>query len=513
MSLVFVEPISDNIGMFVPAYPLACWEVASFVQARWPRLPVHVLSLPLDYGLALSRQGVEDVHARVLKDLAVLRPMAVGISCSAIAQARQAMALARQIKADLPGVAVFMGGYLPTLYPSQMLTLCPELDWVVCGEGEETAGDIAGCLLAGKDPRQEAVAGLAWRSEGRLWQTGKRPRFDLRRKVPLNPALLTHATACHVLAYAFSRGCPYRCAYCMEDQIRPQRQQVPAEVVSADLKTLLKAGSVHTIVAGDALFQSFELLPVLRDKGVKIHFETRCDAMDPGLLAGIADGCGLLALGLESASMDTLRRMNKVSSADHGRRYLAGAEALFQQAAAHAIPLALFMIAGYPGDTAADLAQSLDFARRLAAQTGAGGHVFKVGECHVYPGTRTESLARTLPDVVFDDDGVLGQNVVRQPSAGLGYDAVQAFMGEVFGLSRIAPALERQLAAVMPFFRMPVNALADPLLPPTCYHDHQRQVLRTSGPALGLLTRIVPELRTRYLAQAARDRTWRRLDL
>jgi len=513
MSLVLIEPLSSNIGMFVPAYPLACLEIASFVQHRWPEVPVHVISMPLDYGVALDREGKADITNRLLTDLDRLKPMGVGISCSAIAQAEQAMDLAARIKAAMPQTAVFMGGYFPTLYFTEVLNRCPALDWVVCGEGEQVASDIVGCLISGKDPRTAGVANLAWQHREALCQTPRRPRFDLRAKARLNPGLMLHGTCCHILPYAFSRGCSFRCHFCMEDHIRPHRQEVPQDLVWADLQTLLNAMPITTILASDALFQSFHLLPGLRDKGVKIHFETRCDAMDPERVAALGEVCGLLALGLESASMDTLRRMNKIKDRDHGQRYLKGAEAIFTKAARAGVPTAVFMIAGYPGDTAADLDQSLSFVRRLAAVGGPAGHVFKVGECHVYPRTKTEALARSLPGVIYDDDGVLGHNVVRQPSAGLNFDALLGYMDAVFGMSRLAPALQGELATVMPFFRLPVAALSDPMVPAACYHDERRRVLRTDGPALALFARTVPALRAKYRPQAAKDRGHRRLVL
>jgi hypothetical protein len=47
------------------------------------------------------------------------------------------------------------------------------------------------------------------------------------------------------------------------------------------------------------------------------------------------------------------------------------------------------------------------------------------------------------PDVVFDDDGVFGQNVVRQPSKGLGFEDVVAYMKEIFNLSNNTSKLQK----------------------------------------------------------------------
>ena len=92
---------------------------------------------------------------------------------------------------------------------------------------------------------------------------------------------------------------------------------------------------------------------------------------------------------------------------------------IFQKAIENEIPLMVFMIAGYPGDTEEDLKESLNFVKSLSAGKPPGGYIFKIGECRVYPKTKTYDLGLSLPDVIFDDDGVFGQNVVRQPSKDL----------------------------------------------------------------------------------------------
>ncbi|RLG28639.1 hypothetical protein DRN98_09425 [Methanosarcinales archaeon] len=128
----------------------------------------------------------------------------------------------------------------------------------------------------------------------------------------------------------------------MEEFIRPFRKEVPPEIIRHDLNNLSQQINAHTLMVSDALFKSFSLFPYLRSLGMKVNFETRCDVLDPPILPGIADVCGVLAPGFESASYDTLRRMNKVRDRDHYDHYIANTIAIFKQAVKNEIPIIVF---------------------------------------------------------------------------------------------------------------------------------------------------------------------------
>jgi len=223
--------------------------------------------------------------------------------------------------------------------------------------------------------------------------------------------------------------------------------------------------------------------------------------------------CGIFALGLESASYSTLKRMNKVRDETHYRHYLKNAKAIFQEAVKNEIPVMIFMIAGYPGDTERDLQESLDFARELAKNSGPGGHIFKIGECHVYPKTKIHELALSLPGVHFDQDGIFGQNIVTRPSQGLDFETVLAYMKEVFGLSSYTPRLQKRMGKIMPFFRLPAQALNDDFIPAHCFRDGDRTVFDVRGQSLEAFRAVVPGLTAKYKAQMSNPRSSRNLPL
>ncbi|MCJ7595216.1 MAG: radical SAM protein [Desulfobacterales bacterium] len=511
--ILLIEPISKNTDMYVPAYPLPIMEVGSFVKSMIPEMDLAIISMPVDYGLPLTRGGKEKIYQELLKDLAEMKPRGVGISCTAIAQAEEVIALCECIKAYDPDIFIFLGGYFPTIYYEEIFSRTSTVDAVVIGEGEISALKICENLEKGKNPLNDQTPNLAWKENGKIRLTKRSSRFDLGRKAVLNLELLRYPRGYTVLPYAFSRGCSYHCNFCMEEFIRPHRREVPPEIIRADLNQLSRKSKADTLLISDALFKSFALFPFLRTLGMKVNFETRCDVLDPSIIPGIADGCGIIALGVESASYDTLRRMNKVKDRAHYNRYISNAFSIFREAVRNEIPIMVFMIAGYPGDREEDLEESLLFAQELAKESGPGGHVFKIGECRVYPKTKTYEFATSTPDVVFDDQGVFGENIVRQPSKDLDFNTVLAYMNRIFTLSNLTPKLDARILDMMPFFRIPSKALKDETIPDACFRGLDREILDVKRESLSDFRGVVHGLREKYKDLMSRERETRNLSL
>jgi radical SAM superfamily enzyme YgiQ (UPF0313 family) len=461
--------------------------------------------------LPLGKKGKEQIEKEFLKDLSKIKPKGVGISCTAISQAEEVINLCNLIKVFDPNVFIFLGGYFPTLYYEEIFSRTSAVDLIVLGEGEVPALKIVTLLNKDQNPINNNIPNLAWKTDGKIHLTQKRKPFDLSRKAPLNPDLLKHPGRYDILPYAFSRGCPYKCNFCMEESIRPYRREVPNDIVHLDLNNLLDQTNAHTLLVSDALFKSFDIFPLLRSLNLKVNFETRCDVLNPSIISEISDVCGVLALGFESASYHTLKRMNKVKDRSHYEKYISNTMAIFKEAARNEIPLVVFMIAGYPGDTEEDLKESLVFAKSLSENKGPGGHVFKIGECRVYPKTKIYDLALSLPDVVFDDDGVFGQNIVRQPSKNFDFDTVLSYMREIYNLSNPTPKLQDILLNIMPFFRLPAHALKDDLIPNTCFRGEDRQIFSIQSESLTAFRPLTPILTDKYANLMSEQRSVRDL--
>lgn len=473
-------------------------EIASFAKSAMPQTRIEVISMAVDYGLPLSISGKEQIYKEFLRDLQEMRPKGVGISCTAIAQAEETIRLCELIKSHDPEILVFLGGYFPTIYYEEIFSRTNAVDLIVRGEGELAALRVVEQIEKGRNPFSEDIPNLIWKKNGELCLTKKGKPFDLRKKAPFDLSLLRVPREYDVLPYAFSRGCPYRCDFCMEGLIRPVRREVPTEIIKRDLDNLSRQSNAKTLLVSDALFTSFDKFSILKSLGMEINFETRCDVADPSAISKIAQVCGIIAIGFESASYDTLRRMNKVKNKSHFEKYISNTLAIFREASKYEIPIMVFMIAGYPGDTEEDLQNSLAFAAKLSGMAGPGGHVFKIGECRVYPKTKLHRVASSMPEVVFDDQGVFGDNIVRQPSKSLDFEKVLSYMRQVFNLSNRTAKLEKAISKVMPLFRIPALSLNDPLIPDRCYRGEGRKILNVQGESLSVLRNLMPQLIVKY---------------
>ncbi len=200
----------------------------------------------------------------------------------------------------------------------------------------------------------------------------------------------------------------------------------------------------------------------------------------------------------EVASYHTLRRINKVKERSRYEKYISNTMTKFKEAVNNEISIVVFMIAGYPGDKEQDLKESLAFAIKLSKNKGPGGYIFKIGGCSVYPKTKIYDLALSLPDAVFDDDGVFGQNIVRQPSKYLDFDTVLSYMREIFNLSNPTAKLQSSLLNIMPFFRLPANALKGDLIPETFFKGKGREIFSIQSESLKAFRPLAPKLKDRY---------------
>ncbi|MDY7038638.1 MAG: cobalamin-dependent protein, partial [Thermodesulfobacteriota bacterium] len=196
-----------------------------------PQVEIGIISMPVDYGLPLTLEGKDGIYQSLMKDISEMKPKGIGISCTAIAQALEVIHLCECIKEYDPDIFVFLGGYFPTIYYEEIFSRTSAVDLIVVGEGEVAALKIIEMIEKGKDPKNKDIPNLIWKKDGQIQLSKKKVRFDLNKKALLNMDLLRHPSAYDILPYAFSRGCPYHCNFCMEEFIRPIRAEVPFDIV------------------------------------------------------------------------------------------------------------------------------------------------------------------------------------------------------------------------------------------------------------------------------------------
>ena len=123
-------------------------------------------------------------------------------------------ALLAEIPKILPGVRLWLGGPEVSFNARELLDRYPQLEGIMCGEGEETFRDLLVCLEK-DDSGMERIQGIVFRrkADGKIIETPARPVMDLNQVPFVYEDMKEFANK--IIYYESSRGCPFSCSYCL----------------------------------------------------------------------------------------------------------------------------------------------------------------------------------------------------------------------------------------------------------------------------------------------------------
>lgn len=225
----------------------------------------------------------------------------------------ETLLLAEELKRLKPGVQILLGGPEVSYGASDLLATNPFIDYVIAGEGERAI-----VQLAGGEPL-EWIQGLVYRREDRIIDQGIAPLLnpeDFQTMPYGDLAAYEH----RILYYETSRGCPYRCSYCLSSVTDGVRFS-PVERVKRDFETFVRAG-VKQVKCVDRTFnvrvdRAKEILAhcVAIDRGhTNFHFEMTAHLFDREMMAILASarpGLFQFEIGIQSTHEPTLRAVNR----------------------------------------------------------------------------------------------------------------------------------------------------------------------------------------------------------
>jgi radical SAM superfamily enzyme YgiQ (UPF0313 family) len=247
-------------------------------------------------------------------------------------------------------------------------------DYVLCGEAEESLVRLCRSILDAEEvPDIDGMVrrdenGCLVRSSRRLsknpaWSELPLPARDLVDMEPYRKAWVD-AHGYFSTNMVSSRGCPYKCNWCAKPISGNKFHLRSASAVAEEMKLLKNSAGVQHIWFGDDVFaldrhwvQRFAEEVSSRDAAVPFKIQSRADLMCETTVQSLkAAGCAEVWMGVESGSQAVLNAMEKglnLSSVRAARRLLseAGIRACF------------FLQFGYPGETWAELQETIGFVR------------------------------------------------------------------------------------------------------------------------------------------------------
>ncbi len=334
--------------------------------------------------LDLNYEGGD--HHQLLRTIEALGPfLMVGVSCYSSFDYRRVMALAAFLKKALPDVPLVTGGYHASALPGDVVFEGSPFTSVVQGEAEAPMRQMVEVLLGGGqlEPRYgpAVVAELDdlpptdWSLLDRYW-----PRATtLGRKFQIY----------------LSRGCPYRCTFCMERSKSGYawRAHSPERAVDELARLARKTDLSQWVVnIADPLFGfrrdwRRQVLMGIVEKGLlpRAYWTlTRSDDLDEPDFELLGRARFSIGIGLESGSPSMLRRMQKGNTPE---RYLGQVKRLADRSHAHGITWAVNVIVGHPGETRESMGETAGFIRELFSVHDTTRGWLSIDPFRLYPGS------------------------------------------------------------------------------------------------------------------------------
>ncbi len=316
----------------------------------------------------------------ILADIYVRKPDAVGLSCY-IWNWNLVQDLLRELPKVLPDTDIWLGGPEVTYDADAILKEYPQVKGIMVGEGEETFKELLEGYITKKCDIQN-IPGL-YLSSG---YTPVRELTDISR-IPFLYEDLEPFTN-RIIYYETSRGCPYRCSYCLSSIDKKVRTR-DINVVKRELQYFLdhKVPQVkfvdrtfncnhdHAMAIWQYIYEN--------DNGVtNFHFEISADILreeELKMLKKFRPGLAQLEIGVQSTNEQTIHAINRVMNVEKLERIVASVQD------GRNIHQHLDLIAGLPYENYESFRRSFDRVYAMAPEQLQLGFlkVLKGSEMHV----------------------------------------------------------------------------------------------------------------------------------
>ncbi len=265
----------------------------------------------------IAEYTINHAFTDVLADIYQRKPDVIGLSCY-IWNIEQMLELVTELGKLMPQVPIWLGGPEVTYDAPKLLEKYPGVTGIMVGEGEETFKQLLECYVnheeVGTEELQQ-IPGLCL-PEG---FTAPRELTDMSTLPFLYEDMAPFQN--RIIYYESSRGCPFRCSYCLSSIDKKVRLR-DMSVVKKELQFFLDK-KVKQVKFVDRTFNcnhghatSIWKYLLENDNGVtNFHFEIAADLLNEeelSLLGQMRPGLVQLEIGVQSTNPKTLEAIHRV---------------------------------------------------------------------------------------------------------------------------------------------------------------------------------------------------------
>ena len=232
----------------------------------------------------------------------------------------------------LPGVPIYLGGPEVSFTSKDIMEQYPFLSGIMIGEGEETFLELCRAYIEGEE--HPVLAGMCIRKKNSVEEKNNNERnmqntSQPRGLVNINDIPFFYddmaAFKHRIVYYESSRGCPYRCSYCLSSIDKTVRLR-DLELVKKELQFFLDL-KVPQIKFIDRTFNcnrdhACEVWRYIHENDTGItnfHFEISADILtdrELAILEKMRPGLVQLEIGVQSTNPETIKEINRVMNVD-----------------------------------------------------------------------------------------------------------------------------------------------------------------------------------------------------
>lgn len=300
----------------------------------------------LDFQGDIKEFSINDRVENILEGIIEEKPDVVAFSCY-IWNMEFVNRLAELIKLVDPKIEILYGG--PEVsYEGKEFLENHKGEYVIVGEGEKTFREFVLYKLG--EGKIEDIKGLNYKRDGKVFENPKRPEMDMNELV--FPYTYEEDINNKIVYYEASRGCPFKCKYCLSSVMHGVRF-LDVERVKKELKYFMERG-LKLVKFVDRTFNcnreyTVELLKYLseQDTETRFHFEVAADLLTEEqieILNNAPKGRFQLEVGVQTTNNEVLHNINRYITYENIK------EKVLKVASGKNVMQHLDLIAGLPGE-------------------------------------------------------------------------------------------------------------------------------------------------------------------